>query len=115
MNAHNVQLQADPAATVDALFDAFDAPSLTPCTILPNSPWRPVTAEQPPALQDVMVSAYAPDDKVPHTFMAWRTHAVYGPAKWMLSGTDCEELRMQVYAFAPVIEPAPIPTQLVTA
>jgi hypothetical protein len=105
------QLHADPAATVDALFDAFDAPSPTPCIILPKGPWQPVTADQPPALQDVMVSAYAPGDTVPHTFMAWRTQAVYGPAKWMLSGSDCEELRMVVYAFAPIIEPAPMPAQ----
>ncbi|MFC5525247.1 hypothetical protein ACFPPA_05770 [Rhodanobacter ginsengisoli] len=77
--------------------------------------WQPVTADQPPALQDVMVSAYAPDDKVPHTFMAWRGTTPGGLKVWMLSGVDCEELRMEVYAFAPIIEPAPMPTQQVAA
>lgn len=80
-----------------------------------HGPWQPVTAEQPPALEDVMVSAYAIGDTEPRTFMAWRTLAVYGPAKWMISGSDCEELRMEVYAFAPIIEPAPMPTQQVAA
>lgn len=73
--------------------------------------WQPVTTDQPSALEDVMVSAYAPGDNEPRTFMAWRTQAVYGPEKWMISGSDCEELRMVVYVFAPIIEPAPMPTQ----
>jgi hypothetical protein len=104
------QLHADPAATVDALFDAFNGADAQPKgTILPRSPWQPVTADQPPALQDVMVSAYAPDDKVPHTFMAWRGTTPGGHKVWMISGVDCEELRMVVYAFAPIIEPAPMP------
>lgn len=105
------QLHADPAATVDALFDAFGEVGVQPCTALPKTAWQPVTADQPPALQDVMVSAYAPDDQVPHTFMVWRGTTPGGHKVWMISGTDCEELRMVVYAFALIIEPAPMPTQ----
>lgn len=172
------QLHADPAATVDAMFEAFKdaglAPSITlqintsgswknMLTFAPeqraqilralrvfagvlgdrvrwcllhsdgkrewldgmqHGPWQPVTADQPPALQDVMVSAYAPDDKVPHTFMAWRTGDLARRHQWIISGTDCEELRMQVYAWAEIIdpmqipapvEPAPMPAQQVHA
>lgn len=161
------QLQANPAATVDALFDAFTSADTTPSITLQintsgswknmltfaperraqvlralrvfagvlgdrvrwcllyadgkrewldgmqHGPWQPVTADQPPALQDVMVSAYHPSDNEPHTFMAWRTGNLARNDEWLISGSDCEALRMKVYAWAPIIDPMQIPAPVV--
>lgn len=74
-----------------------------------HGPWQPVTAEQPSALQDVMVSAYHPGDNEPHTFMAWRTADLARNDEWLISGSDCEALRMKVYAWATIIDPMQIP------
>lgn len=73
--------------------------------------WKPVTDAEPAPLVDVLVSAYAPDDGIPHTFMAWRGTTPCGHRVWIMSGTAIL-LPMQVYAYRTVMEPAPMPARV---
>ncbi|UJM85291.1 hypothetical protein [Rhodanobacter denitrificans] len=66
--------------------------------------WLPVTEEEPAPLVDVMVSAYCACDRTPDVFMAWRN----AQGTWLISGTN-EPLSLLVYAYRPVIAPAPAP------
>ncbi|MGS1014083.1 hypothetical protein ACVCL0_09180 [Rhodanobacter sp. UC4450_H17] len=70
--------------------------------------WKPITDAEPAPLVDVLVSAYSPDDGIPHTFMAWRGTTPCGYHVWMISGAELE-LRMHVYAYRPIMAPAPVP------
>lgn len=72
----------------------------------PLSQWRPVTDEQPAPLDDVMVSVFGPGDDAPVVFMAYRRKT--GDREFVLSGT-CDEVIRGVYAFAPIMGPAPAP------
>jgi hypothetical protein len=72
--------------------------------------WLHVSAAEPPPLVDVMVSAYDASEREGMVFMAWRNrHGI-----WLISGSD-EPLSLPVYAYRPVIEPAPMPAQQVAA
>jgi len=77
---------------------------------LPNNlgPWEPITAEQPAPLEDVMVSVYLPGDEEPVTYMAYRKQA--GSDQFYISGTADEKLG-GAFAWAPVMDPAPLAQQ----
>ncbi|GAP66289.1 hypothetical protein MBSD_n1593 [Mizugakiibacter sediminis] len=69
--------------------------------------WKPITATAPAPTEDVLVSALLPGEDMPQTFMAWRR--ALRPDEFVFSGTEtpCRG----VYAWAPVPEPAPRPTE----
>lgn len=66
--------------------------------------WLPVTSTEPAPLVDVMVSAYCACDRTPDVFMAWRN----AQGIWLISGTN-EPLSLTVYAYCPIMAPAPVP------
>lgn len=65
--------------------------------------WLPITSTEPAPLVDVMVSAFDACEREGAVFMAWRnTHGI-----WLISGSD-EPLSLPVYAYRPVMAPAPV-------
>lgn len=66
--------------------------------------WRPITDVDPAPLVDVIVSAYDASDREGVVFMGWRDRK----GAWFISGSD-EPLLLPVYAYRPVLAPAPAP------
>ncbi|TAM72339.1 hypothetical protein EPN44_16115 [bacterium] len=66
--------------------------------------WLHISATEPAPHVDVMVSAYDASDREGIVFMAWRNAA----GNWFISGSD-ERLLLPVYAYCPVMNPAPAP------
>lgn len=67
--------------------------------------WQDVTPDLPGPLQDVLVSVYGPGDEEPLTFMAYRRQA--GSDEFYISGSTNDERVRGVYAWGPIMAPAP--------
>lgn len=66
--------------------------------------WQDVTAEQPAALTDVLVSVFSSGDEEPMTFMAYRKRP--GSDEFYVSGSTGDDRVKGVYAWGPIMEPA---------
>lgn len=69
----------------------------------PFGPWHSVTAEQPVELIDVLVSTRDAKDDESLVYMAYRKF----DGRWYLSGTP-DQMIGGVYAYAEIIDPAPM-------